>query len=189
MLLNNSRCHNWSNTQLRNNTMVWCKDNMCRIERICSKGWMDVIKWELTWCSPTSNTYTTTPNGPMTRSRVKALHEKVTSLLSMCDFDTPLNGLLLQSDTLCVLSHEEREELWGNLDQDGQGMHQDKDEEDGENCQDGLKNQPTAWPRPATIQNQPAWKAGLQPDLKAWPTARPGRPSCKSCNLPLRPRL
>ena len=38
----------------------------------------------------------------MTRSSVKALHEKVTSLLSMCDLDTPLNGFLLHSGTLCT---------------------------------------------------------------------------------------
>ena len=44
-----------------------------------------------------------TTNGPMTRSRVKALHEKVTSLLSMYDFDIPLNGLLLHAGTLCIL--------------------------------------------------------------------------------------
>ena len=40
-----------------------------------------------------------TPSGPMTRARVKAIHDKVNSLLSMCDLDTPLNGLLLHSDT------------------------------------------------------------------------------------------
>src|SRR6185369_7820856 len=46
-----------------------------------------------------------TPSGPMTRARVKAIHAKVNSLLSMCDLDNPLNGLLLHSDTLCVLSY------------------------------------------------------------------------------------
>ena len=47
----------------------------------------------------------------MTRARVKALHDKVNSLLSMCDLDTPLNGLLLHSDTLCILRNNYHEDL------------------------------------------------------------------------------
>ena len=59
-----------------------------------------------------------TTNGPMTRSRVKALHEKVTSLLSMCDLDTPLNGLLLHSGTLCILRiHLDDDPQWGRKDE------------------------------------------------------------------------
>jgi len=53
-----------------------------------------------------SHTTPTPSNGPMTRARVKALHDKVNSLLSMCDLDTPLNGLLLHSDTLCILRNQ-----------------------------------------------------------------------------------
>ena len=65
-------------------------------------------------------------NGPMTRSRVKALHEKVTSLLSMCDFDIPLNGLLLHAGTLCILRiHLDDDIQWSR--EDGQG----EDEEGG----------------------------------------------------------
>ena len=68
----------------------------------------------------------------MTRARVKALHEKVNSLLSMCDLDTPLNGLLLHSDTLCVLSYggpdDPYEDLQGS-DEDGQETSQDEGEE------------------------------------------------------------
>ena len=53
----------------------------------------------------------------MTRARVKALHDKVNSLLSMCDLDTPLNGLLLHSDTLCLLrNHLEDDPQWSEED-------------------------------------------------------------------------
>src|SRR5215203_3256653 len=41
----------------------------------------------------------------MTRARVKALHEKVNSLLSTSTFDTPLDGLLLHATTLCSIRY------------------------------------------------------------------------------------
>jgi hypothetical protein len=49
----------------------------------------------------------------MTRAQVKALHDKVNSILSTLDLDTPLNGLLLHSETLCVIRYEPREEDMG----------------------------------------------------------------------------
>src|SRR3954471_10434577 len=42
----------------------------------------------------------------MTRARSKLLQAKVKSLLSSCDFDLPLDGLLLHATTLCILSYE-----------------------------------------------------------------------------------
>ena len=64
---------------------------------------------------------------PMTRARVKALHDKVNSLLSMCDLDTPLNGLLLHSDTLCILrNHLDDDPQWSEEDD------QEKTQEDGQ---------------------------------------------------------
>ena len=42
----------------------------------------------------------------MTRTRAKLLHDKVNSLLSTCDFDTPMDGMLLHAPTLCILSYE-----------------------------------------------------------------------------------
>jgi hypothetical protein len=71
----------------------------------------------------------TTPSGPMTRARVKALHDKVNSLLSMCDLDTPLNGLLLHSDTLCILRNNYQEDHQASAEV-GQGTSQEEDEED-----------------------------------------------------------
>src|SRR5664279_2674940 len=48
---------------------------------------------------------TSPPRGPVTRGQAKALRDKVNSLLSMCDFDAPLDGMLLHSDMLCVLRY------------------------------------------------------------------------------------
>ena len=42
----------------------------------------------------------------MTRARAKALHDKVNSLLFTCDFGSTLDGMLLHSDTLCILRYE-----------------------------------------------------------------------------------
>src|SRR3954469_14601168 len=41
----------------------------------------------------------------MTRTRAKALHNKVNSLLITLDLDTPLDGILLTADTLCVIRY------------------------------------------------------------------------------------
>ena len=45
------------------------------------------------------------PSGPLTRARAKALQEKVTSLLSTFHLGTPLDGMLLTADTLCVVRY------------------------------------------------------------------------------------
>jgi hypothetical protein len=42
----------------------------------------------------------------MTRARVKAIHDKVNSLLTTLDLGTPLDGLLPHADTLCVIRYE-----------------------------------------------------------------------------------
>jgi hypothetical protein len=53
----------------------------------------------------TTSRPTSPPSGPMTRARVKALHDKVNSLLSTSTFDTPLDGLLLHANTLCSIRY------------------------------------------------------------------------------------
>src|SRR4051812_28423884 len=57
----------------------------------------------------TTSTPTSSPSGPMTRARAKLLQAKVNSLLSLCDFDTPLDGLLLHTHTLCIIRYEEKD--------------------------------------------------------------------------------
>ena len=49
---------------------------------------------------------TSPPSGPMTRARVKALHDKVNSILTTLDLDTPLDGLLLHASALCVIRYQ-----------------------------------------------------------------------------------
>ena len=89
----------------------------------------------------------TTPSGPMTRARVKSLHDKVNSLLSMCDLDTPLNGLLLHSDTLCILRHDHLEDLQGSVEV-GQESSQ---EVEGEGEKNGNKSQAAVLPPVAAV--------------------------------------
>src|SRR4051812_42500443 len=61
----------------------------------------------------TTSTPTSPPSGPMTRARAKLLQAKVNSLLSLCDFDTPLDGLLLHMHTLCIIRYEEKDPVNG----------------------------------------------------------------------------
>ena len=53
---------------------------------------------------------TSPPSGPMTRARVKALHDEVNSLLTTLDLGTPLDGLLPHADVLCVIRYKARQD-------------------------------------------------------------------------------
>ena len=55
---------------------------------------------------PSQDIPPSSPSGPMTRARAKLLHDKVNSLLSICDFDSPLDGVLLHAPTLCILRYD-----------------------------------------------------------------------------------
>ena len=75
---------------------------------------------------PTDNASSTPPSppsGPMTRSRAKALQDKVNSLLYMCDFDPTLDGTLPHANALCILRFEPLRRLQESMDvghEDGQ---------------------------------------------------------------------
>ena len=91
----------------------------------------------------------------MTRARVKVLHDKVNSLLSMCDLDTPLIGLLLHSDNLCILRHDPLEDLQGSVEV-GQESSQ---EDEGEGEKNGNNSQAAVLPPGAAVlppQTQPS---------------------------------
>ncbi|KAK1665420.1 hypothetical protein QYE76_053579 [Lolium multiflorum] len=49
----------------------------------------------------------------MTRARVKALHDKVNSLLTTLDLGTPLDGMLPHADVLCVIRYKEHQDPGG----------------------------------------------------------------------------
>ena len=120
------------------------------------------------------NTMDTTPNGPMTRSRVKALHEKVTSLLSMCDLDLPLNGLLLHAGTLCILRiHSDDGTQWIQED-DQEKVQDDGEDEQGEILEDG--------------QGEEGGGEDRQAGLEAGLGRAPGRAPSRHCRPPGRPR-
>jgi len=69
----------------------------------------------------------TTPLGPMTRARARALETEVTSLLSHFHFDTHETWLLPHTDTLCMLRyHGESKEQGEEEEEDGR---QDGEEE------------------------------------------------------------
>ena len=55
--------------------------------------------------APPSTTPTPT-EGPLTLARTKILQDMVNSLLSMCDLNSPLDGVLLNAYTLCILRFE-----------------------------------------------------------------------------------
>ncbi|KAK1602063.1 hypothetical protein QYE76_017106 [Lolium multiflorum] len=54
----------------------------------------------------TTSRPTSPPSGPMTRARAKAIHDKVNSLLTTLDLDTPLDGMLPHADVLCVIRYK-----------------------------------------------------------------------------------
>ncbi|KAK1608011.1 hypothetical protein QYE76_031684 [Lolium multiflorum] len=63
------------------------------------------------WPSDTSSPRPTSPpSGPMTRARAKAIHDKVNSLLTSLDLDTPLDGMLPHAETLCVIRYVEHQD-------------------------------------------------------------------------------
>ena len=66
--------------------------------------------------APPSTTPTPT-KGPITRARAKLLQDKVNSLLSMCDLNSTLDGLLLHAPTLCILRYKSRSHPQAGLDQ------------------------------------------------------------------------
>ncbi|KAK1601997.1 hypothetical protein QYE76_027102 [Lolium multiflorum] len=58
----------------------------------------------------TTSRPTSPPSGPMTRARAKAIHDKVNSLLTTLDLDTPLDGMLPHAETLCVIRYVEHQD-------------------------------------------------------------------------------
>ena len=51
----------------------------------------------------------------MTRSRAKALHDKVNSFLYTCDLDSTLDGTLPHANALCILRFEPLHRLHGSM--------------------------------------------------------------------------
>ena len=139
-----------------------------------------LLEWKNVISSDVAPHMDNTTNGPMTRSKVKALHEKVTSLQSTCDLDTPLNGLLLHAGTLCILRiHLDDDPQWSRKDE--QEKVQDDGEDDQEKTQeDGQEEEEGGGARLAGPQ------AGPHPEPAGLPAGL-GRPSGRSPSRAGRP--
>ena len=77
-----------------------------------------------------ASTSPTTPLGPMTRARARALETEVTSLLSQLPFDSHETWLLPQTETLCILRYQgvHREEARKQGEPEAEDMHEDGEE-------------------------------------------------------------
>ena len=101
-----------------------------------------------------SSTPPSPPSGPMTRSRAKALHDKVNSFLYMCDFDPTVDGTLPHANALCILTYEPLRHLHGSMDdgrEDGQEDDQEKEAEEASSGTTASSSSTTAWPDDAAL--------------------------------------
>ena len=80
---------------------------------------------------------TDTHTGPMTRSRAKAMQDKVNSLLSLHQVDLSMDGLLPQADVLCVLRYKPDVDPSTGQGVKGGEAPEDGDREDGEQAATG----------------------------------------------------
>ena len=82
----------------------------------------------------TPPTTSTSPIGPMKRSRAQAIHDKVKSLLTLHTFDVAVNGVLLHGITHCVLRYEPPKERQDDAGSDQEKVHDaaKKGREDGQ---------------------------------------------------------
>ena len=123
--------------------------------RLSPKGGGDDAGWPSVTSTPRP---TSSPSGPMTRARVKALHDEVNSLLTTLDLGTPLDGLLPHADVLCVIRYK---------------AHQDPGEDE------------TPWPREGeeqqnlemNMEQKPTSPEERQGRKGRWPVTDPVRPA------------
>ena len=77
------------------------------------------------------STSPSTPPGPMTRARAKAIEDKVNSLLSEIPLSTHETWLLPQAETLCVIKYLEKGHRAATSNgQDGEDTEYEGQEED-----------------------------------------------------------
>ncbi|KAK1628063.1 hypothetical protein QYE76_002378 [Lolium multiflorum] len=111
------------------------------------------------WPSVTSSPRPTSPpSGPMTRARAKAIHDKVNSLLTTLDLDTPLDGMLPHAETLCVIRYMEHQ---------GPGKDETSWSREGEEQQNLEMNME---PKPTSPEERQGRKG-------RWPVTGPVRPA------------
>ena len=107
----------------------------------------------------------------MTRSRTKAIHDKVNSFLYMCDFDPTMNGMLPHANALCILRYEPQHRQHGCIEdgrEGGQGSKEKKPETTGVSA----AHHPESPPPP---ESPPIARRSLRP-----PCFDPNMPECDS---------
>jgi hypothetical protein len=83
------------------NARVLCEPRVCIFHIRCDAGWHS----DTSTPRPISP-----PSGPITRARVKVLHDEVNSFLTILDLGTPLDGMLPHADVLCVIRYKEHQD-------------------------------------------------------------------------------
>ncbi|KAK1595912.1 hypothetical protein QYE76_018334 [Lolium multiflorum] len=124
--------------------------NAKKKERVFEEG-------DLVWVT-SSPRPTSPPSGPMTRARAKAIHDKVNSLLTTLDLDTPLDGMLPHAETLCVIRYMEHQ---------GPGKDETSWSREGEEQQNLEMNME---PKPTSPEERQGRKG-------RWPVQDPVRPA------------
>ena len=66
----------------------------------------------------------------MTRSRAKAIHDKVNSFLYMCDLDSTMDGMLPHANALCILRYEPHRDRQVDTEEEGESLQEGRTEED-----------------------------------------------------------
>ena len=123
----------------------------------------------------------------MTRSRAKAIHDKVNSLLSLHEFDVLVNGSLPHADTLCILRYDpsmDSQDVAKDVRDDGQEVSQGakKKEEEERNQQQGPPDCPAE-----TAGLSGAWKTCTRtPDTRrtVWQSDREPPDTRRTCPAP-----
>ena len=90
------------------------------------------------------------PNGPMTRSRAKAIHDKVNLFLYSCDIEPTMDGMLPHANTLCILRHEPQRGRFEEGRGDGQASKMKQPETAGVSAVDQPDTPPTPESPPCT---------------------------------------
>jgi hypothetical protein len=105
----------------------------------------------------------------MKRDRANCIHQKVNSLLSTCDFDTTLDGLLPHANTLCLIRCLPQELL--SSDHDIEPTTREQGEDSSSTPDNGWYDRPskartTAYPMACTISPLPESLSGSYETLK-----------------------
>ena len=122
-----------------------------------------------------SSTPPSPPSGPMTRSRAKAIHDKVNSFLYMCDFDPTMNCMLPHANALCVLRHEPQHSPHGRI-EEGREDGQVSKKKQPETARDSAVRAPDSPPPPET---PPHTSRTLRP-----PSIDLDAPACDNSRVP-----